>query len=65
MLQQPTPDDFVLATGEKHSVREFVDKSFKILGINLKYVFRILFLTSTSSIYTDGVELAQMNMLLT
>ena len=38
MLQQPSPDDFVLATGETHKVREFVDKSFNALGIQLKYV---------------------------
>jgi GDPmannose 4,6-dehydratase len=28
MLQQPEPDDFVLATGESHSVREFVERAF-------------------------------------
>ncbi len=28
MLQQPEPDDYVLATGESHSVREFVEKAF-------------------------------------
>src|SRR6202044_1284722 len=28
MLQQPEPDDYVLATGEEHSVREFVGKAF-------------------------------------
>ena len=28
MLQQPQPDDYVLATGEAHSVREFVEKAF-------------------------------------
>ena len=28
MLQQPDPDDFVLATGETHSVREFVERAF-------------------------------------
>ena len=33
MLQQETPEDFVLATGEQHSVREFVECSFKELGI--------------------------------
>jgi GDPmannose 4,6-dehydratase len=32
MLQQPTPDDFVLATGECHSVREFVEKAFACIG---------------------------------
>lgn len=33
MLQQPTPEDFVIATGEAHSVAEFVEKSFAVAGI--------------------------------
>jgi GDPmannose 4,6-dehydratase len=33
MLQQPTPDDFVLATGETHTVREFVERSCRCAGI--------------------------------
>ncbi|PBK81429.1 GDP-mannose 4,6-dehydratase [Armillaria gallica] len=37
MLQQPTPEDFVLATGETHPVREFVNKSFAALGIELQW----------------------------
>src|ERR1041385_423641 len=32
MLQQPEPDDFVLATGESHSVREFVERAFTHIG---------------------------------
>lgn len=32
MLQQPEPDDFVLATGESHSVREFVEHAFGHIG---------------------------------
>ncbi len=32
MLQQPEPDDYVLATGEEHSVREFVEKAFAHVG---------------------------------
>jgi GDPmannose 4,6-dehydratase len=32
ILQQPTADDYVLATGETHSVREFVEKAFAIVG---------------------------------
>lgn len=35
MLQQNKPDDYVIATGETHSVREFVEESCKLLGINL------------------------------
>ena len=38
MLQQDTPDDYVLATGETHPVKEFVEKSFGIVGITIKYV---------------------------
>jgi GDPmannose 4,6-dehydratase len=33
MLQHDTPDDFVIATGETHSVGEFADLAFKIAGI--------------------------------
>ena len=32
MLQQPTPDDYVIATGEKHSVQEFVERAVEICG---------------------------------
>ena len=39
MLQQPAPEDFVLATGETHPVREFVEKSFTEVGIELKFVY--------------------------
>ncbi|XP_046691629.1 GDP-mannose 4,6 dehydratase isoform X2 [Silurus meridionalis] len=35
MLQQDEPDDFVIATGEVHSVREFVEKAFKHVGITI------------------------------
>jgi GDPmannose 4,6-dehydratase len=33
MLQQDTPDDFVISTGETHSVKEFVELAFKVVGI--------------------------------
>ena len=36
MLQQKTPDDFVLATGEMHYVREFVEKAFKVLDVEIE-----------------------------
>jgi len=41
MLQQEQPDDYVIATGENHSVREFVEEAFKVAGIEdwQKYVF--------------------------
>lgn len=34
MLQQETPDDYVVATGETHTVREFVENAFKAAGIS-------------------------------
>ena len=37
MLQQPTPDDFVIATGVQHSVREFCQLAFREAGIELKF----------------------------
>jgi GDPmannose 4,6-dehydratase len=39
MLQQPQPDDYVLATGETHSVRELCEEAFSHLGLDYrKYV---------------------------
>lgn len=35
MLQQENPDDYVIATGETHSVREFTELAFKELGIDI------------------------------
>lgn len=32
MLQQPMPDDYVIATGEMHTVREFIEESFACIG---------------------------------
>ena len=32
MLQQPRPDDYVLATGDSHTVREFVERAFAAIG---------------------------------
>ena len=34
MLQQPFPDDYVLATGETHSIREFLDETFQYLELD-------------------------------
>jgi len=35
MLQQSEPDDYILATGETHTVREFAQEAAKLLGFNL------------------------------
>jgi GDPmannose 4,6-dehydratase len=32
ILQQPKPDDYVLATGEAHTVREFIERAFAVVG---------------------------------
>ncbi len=36
MLQQKAPDDFVIATGESHSVREFIELAFEHVGLDWK-----------------------------
>ena len=37
MLQQDKPDDYVLATGETHTVREFVEKAFSAAGVTIRW----------------------------
>ncbi len=37
MLQQETPEDYVIASGEQHSVREFCERTFAALGIGLTW----------------------------
>jgi GDPmannose 4,6-dehydratase len=37
MLQQSEPQDYVVATGETHSVREFVDIAFKSAGFDVEW----------------------------
>lgn len=37
MLQQDQPDDYVVATGEMHTVREFIEKSFSLTGVEIAW----------------------------
>jgi GDPmannose 4,6-dehydratase len=37
MLQADKPDDYVMATGETHSVREFIEESFSVLGEEINW----------------------------
>lgn len=37
MLQQEVPKDYVIATGETHSVREFVETAAEVVGINIRW----------------------------
>ena len=35
MLQQSKPDDYVLSTNETHTVREFIEKAFKVINVEI------------------------------
>jgi len=37
ILQQDEPDDYILASGEAHSVREFVERAFGHIGVTLEW----------------------------
>ena len=37
MLQEKKPDDYVIATGEKHTVREFTERTFAELGVEIRW----------------------------
>lgn len=41
ILQQDKPDDFVIGTGETHSVREFVEEAFAYVGLNWKKYVKV------------------------
>lgn len=41
MLQQPSPEDYVIATGESHSVREFCEIAFSYVGLDYRQFVRI------------------------
>lgn len=36
IMQYPSPDDFILATGETHTIQEFVEETFNYLGLDWK-----------------------------
>jgi len=38
ILNHDVPDDYVIATGETHSVREFVEKAFKLIDIDIEWI---------------------------
>ena len=46
MLQQPSPDDYVIATGETHSVREFCELAFQCVGLDYRE-----YVTSDDTLY--------------
>jgi GDPmannose 4,6-dehydratase len=55
MLQQPEPDDYVVATGQTHSVREFAELAFSFAGLNYRD-----YLTEDPTLYRP----AEVNLLL-
>ena len=58
MLQQEEPEDYVIATGESHSVREFLEEAGEILGLDWKQVValdpRYLRPTEVDNLQGDG-----------
>lgn len=41
MLQQPTPDDYVIGTGKTYSVKDFLEKAFNYVGLNYEDYVRV------------------------
>jgi GDPmannose 4,6-dehydratase len=41
MLQQTEPDDYVIASGETHSVREFVELAFSYVGLDYREYIKV------------------------
>jgi len=62
MLQQPTPQDYVIATGETHSVREFAQLAFECVGLDWKkyvVVDKVFFRPSEVNLLLGGARKAQ------
>ena len=59
VLQQDEPDDYVIATGEGHSVREFVEAAFRHIGIEI--VWRGKGLEETGADKADGRVLVEID----
>ena len=62
MLQQPTPQDYVIATGETHSVREFAQLAFECVGLDWKkyvVVDKVFFRSSEVNLLLGGARKAQ------
>lgn len=61
ILQQKKPDDFVVGTGEQHSVKEFVEEAFSYVGLNWEqYVrtdIRYFRPTETDNLVADSAKI--------
>lgn len=56
MLQHDTPDDYVVATGETHSVREFVEAAFRVVGKTVRWVQQECWVGSTRQLEWGYVD---------
>jgi len=54
MLQHKTAEDFVIATGVSHSVREFVVAAFQHVGVDIVYVIVGFSVSSVSLIFVSN-----------
>jgi len=59
MLQQEEPEDFVIATGQQHTVREFVDAAFDYMGYSIEWVGEGL--KEVAKDYASGEVLVKIN----
>ena len=59
MLQQEEPEDFVIATGQQHTVREFVDAAFEYMGYSIEWVGEGL--KEIAKDYSTGEVLVKIN----
>jgi GDPmannose 4,6-dehydratase len=62
MLQQDKPDDYVIGTGETHTVQEFVDEAFKYAGLDQSFIMlqgEDLFRPTDVRVLRAGIEKAK------
>ena len=61
MLQHDKPEDFVIATNEAHSIREFVEAAFKHVGVDIVWVLEILLFCFLYGQYSEICHLLQLS----
>ncbi len=61
MLQYKKPDDYVIATGKSHSVKDFVDEAFNCVGIKLLWIKRGIFLLAKNPKTKDVIVKADLS----
>jgi GDPmannose 4,6-dehydratase len=66
MLNQSEPEEYILSSGETHTVREFIEKAFKIAGISGEWAGKditeqYILKKTLNSIYYDNQVLVKIN----